>query len=38
MLEIGIGMFGDLTFDQESQKFQPTSQKLNEIVEQVMTR
>lgn len=35
MLEIGIGMFGDLTFDQESQKFQSTSQKLNEIVEQV---
>lgn len=35
MLEIGIGMFGDLTFDQKSQKFQPTSQKFNEIIEQV---
>lgn len=34
-MELGIGMFGDLTFDRQSQKFQPAKQKLNEIIEQV---
>ena len=34
-MELGIGMFGDLTFDRQTQKFQPAKQKLNEIVEQV---
>lgn len=28
-------MFGDLTFDRQTQKFQPAAQKLNEIIEQV---
>lgn len=34
-MELGIGMFGDLTFDRQTQKFQPAAQKLNEIIEQV---
>lgn len=34
-MELGIGMFGDLTFDKQTNKFQPVSQKLNEIIEQV---
>lgn len=34
-MELGIGMFGDLTFDRQTQKFQPAKQKLNEIIEQV---
>lgn len=34
-MELGIGMFGDLTFDCQTQKFQPAKQKLNEIIEQV---
>jgi alkanesulfonate monooxygenase SsuD/methylene tetrahydromethanopterin reductase-like flavin-dependent oxidoreductase (luciferase family) len=35
MIEIGIGMFGDLTLDQATQKFQSPSQRLKEIIEQV---
>jgi probable LLM family oxidoreductase len=34
-MELGIGMFGDLTFDKQTRKFQPAKQKLNEIIEQV---
>lgn len=34
-MELGIGMFGDLTFDRQINKFQPAAQKLNEIIEQV---
>ncbi len=34
-MELGIGMFGDLTFDQQTNKYQPASRKLNEIIEQV---
>lgn len=34
-MEFGIGMFGDLAFDQNQQKFQTTSQKFQEIIEQV---
>ena len=34
-MELGIGMFGDLTFDRQTQKFQSAKQKLNEIIEQV---
>lgn len=34
-MELGIGMFGDLTFDNEKQKFQPNSQKFQELIEQV---
>ena len=34
-MEFGIGMFGDLAFDDHSQKFQSVSQKYQEIVEQV---
>lgn len=34
-MELGIGMFGDLTFNRQTQKFQPAKQKLNEIIEQV---
>lgn len=34
-MELGIGMFGDLTFDRQTNKFQPAKQKLNEIIEQV---
>lgn len=34
-MEFGIGMFGDLFFDHQTQKFQPVSQKYSEIVEQI---
>ena len=34
-MELGIGMFGDLTFDRQTNQFQPAKQKLNEIIEQV---
>lgn len=34
-MELGIGMFGDLTFDFEQGKFQPAGQKFQELVEQV---
>jgi probable LLM family oxidoreductase len=34
-MEFGIGMFGDLTFDETTQKFQSVSQKYGEIIEQV---
>ncbi len=34
-MELGIGMFGDLTFDKQTNKFQPTGKKLNELIEQV---
>ncbi|MFA7687336.1 MAG: LLM class flavin-dependent oxidoreductase [Moheibacter sp.] len=34
-MELGIGMFGDLTFDRHTNQFQPAGQKLNEIIEQV---
>lgn len=34
-MELGIGMFGDLAFDNKTQKFEPSSKKLNEIIEQV---
>lgn len=35
MVELGIGMFGDLSFDHTEQKFQHTGEKLQQIVEQV---
>lgn len=34
-MELGIGMFGDLTFDKEKQKFQSNGQKFQELIEQV---
>ena len=34
-MELGIGMFGDLAFDRQTNKFQSAAQKLNEIIEQV---
>lgn len=34
-MELGIGMFGDLTFDNQQNKFQPVSQRLTELIEQV---
>lgn len=34
-MELGIGMFGDLAFDKSIQKFEPSSKKLSEIIEQV---
>lgn len=34
-MEFGLGMFGDLTFDESSQKYQLVSQKYKEIIEQV---
>lgn len=34
-MELGIGMFGDLTFDNEKQKFQSNGQKFQELIEQV---
>lgn len=34
-MELGIGMFGDLTFDNQSQKFQSNSQKFQELIEQI---
>ncbi len=34
-MELGIGMFGDLTFDKQSGKYQPASQKFQELIEQV---
>lgn len=34
-MELGIGMFGDLTFDKPSGKYQPASQKFQELIEQV---
>ncbi len=34
-MELGIGLFGDLTFDQKTQQYEKPSQKLNEIIEQI---
>ncbi len=34
-MELGFGMFGDLTFDKQTNKYQPASRKLNELIEQV---
>lgn len=34
-MELGIGMFGDLTFDKQTNKYQPAGQKFQELVEQV---
>ena len=34
-MELGIGMFGDLTFDQQKNKFQPPKERLEEMIEQV---
>ncbi len=34
-MELGIGLFGDLTFDRNTHQFQPASKRLNEIVEQI---
>lgn len=34
-MELGIGMFGDMTFDQQAQKFQPAGERLKELIEQV---
>jgi|SRR5690554_93022 len=34
-MELGIGLFGDLTFDSNTQQYQPPSKKLKEIIEQV---
>lgn len=34
-MELGIGMFGDLSFDEKNRKFQPSSEKLKETIEQI---
>ncbi|UZR96909.1 LLM class flavin-dependent oxidoreductase [Chondrinema litorale] len=34
-MELGIGMFGDLTFDKSKKQFQSPKQRLNEMIEQV---
>jgi len=34
-MELGIGMFGDLAFDHQKNKYQPAGEKLNEVIEQV---
>ncbi|MGQ1889533.1 LLM class flavin-dependent oxidoreductase [Thermophagus sp. OGC60D27] len=34
-MELGIGMFGDLTFDNHNKKFQSASNRLKEMIEQV---
>lgn len=34
-MELGIGLFGDLTFDQTTQTYQASGKKLQEIVEQI---
>ena len=34
-MELGIGMFGDLTFDSKTQSYQSAKQRLQEITEQV---
>lgn len=34
-MELGIGMFGDLSFDETTNKFQASSEKFKEIIEQV---
>jgi len=34
-MELGIGMFGDLTFDPQTNQFQPVGQKFSELVEQI---
>ncbi len=34
-MELGIGMFGDLTFDKQTGKYQTASQKFQELIEQV---
>lgn len=34
-MELGIGMFGDLSFDQKAKKFQPAGEKLKELIEEV---
>lgn len=34
-MELGIGMFGDLGYDESTQKFQSASQRLQEIIEEV---
>src|SRR5690554_557375 len=34
-MELGIGMFGDLAFDHQKNKYQPAGEKINEVIEQV---
>lgn len=34
-MELGIGMFGDLAFDIKTNRFQPSGEKLKELIEQV---
>ena len=34
-MELGIGMFGDLSLDAKTQKYRNASVKLNEIIDQV---
>jgi len=34
-MELGIGLFGDLTFDQKTQQYEKPSRKLKEIIEQI---
>lgn len=34
-MELGIGMFGDQTFDVKSNQYQSPSNRLNEMIEQV---
>ncbi|MDI3520039.1 MAG: hypothetical protein PWR04_27 [Anaerophaga sp.] len=34
-MELGIGMFGDLTYNEKRKKFQPAGKRLKEMVEQV---
>lgn len=34
-MELGIGMFGDMSFNSEEQSYQPASDRLKEIIEQV---
>ncbi len=34
-MELGIGMFGDMSYDFQTQKYQPAAERLKEIVEEV---
>src|SRR5690554_7773673 len=34
-MELGIGMFGDLQYNQQTQKYQSPAEKLTELVEQI---
>jgi len=34
-MELGIGMFGDLTFNKQTNKYQSSSQKFQELIEQI---